>query len=76
MRFWKNRAQSTPQTLWLVKDDPENEWYCACPLGIVNVPYHDERLGPTGGSGWLFTCCRCGKAFMFARALALRWEIC
>lgn len=63
--IWRKHKQ---RTLWLVKDDPEGKWWCECPQGIVNAPHHDRALLPTGGTGWLFTCAKCHRAFMFARA--------
>jgi hypothetical protein len=70
--FGQRSKDLTRQTLWLVKDDPDGKWDCACPQGIVDAPYHDENIGPVGGTGWLFTCIRCKRAFMFARAVRLR----
>jgi hypothetical protein len=71
--FWKRkRATEARQTLWLVKDDPDGSWCCECPEGIVDAPWHDRSTYPTDGNGWLFICVRCGKAFMFARAVRIR----
>ena len=71
--FWKRKKDTEPaRTLWLVKDDPEGEWWCNCPQGIVDAPYHDAMTFPAGGTGWLFTCTRCSKAFMFAKAVRIR----
>jgi len=73
MVFWKRKRAAAPaRTLWLVKDDPEGSWWCNCPQGIVDAPMHDKQTWPTGGEGWLFTCIRCEKAFMFAKAVRIR----
>lgn len=73
MPFWKRKPSAVEtKTLWLVKDDPDAEWYCKCPQGIVNAPYHDKSTFPAGGTGWLFVCCKCSRAFMFARAAYIR----
>jgi len=74
MPFWKRNPdeQRPSRTLWLIKDDPDGKWYCQCPQGIVNAPHHDEHTYPTGGTGWLFTCVRCRKAFMFAKAALIQ----
>lgn len=59
---------SSKQTLWLVKDDPEGEWYCNCEKAVVDAPWHYSDTYPEGGTGWLFTCTKCRLAFMFAIA--------
>lgn len=72
---WLRRSNPQAQAsgpLWLVKDDPEQDWFCGCPQGIVDAPFHDLDTVPSGGTGWLFTCARCDLAFMFARARRIR----
>ncbi len=70
--LFKRKKRQASTTLWLVKDDPGHEWYCSCPQGVVDAPWHDEETSPSGGTGWLFTCAKCGKAFMFARARRIK----
>ncbi len=54
--------------LWLVKHDPKGEWFCDCDEGVVDASYHDKETSPIGGTGWLFVCSSCNRAFMVARA--------
>lgn len=58
--------------LWLVKDDPDDNWFCDCEVGIVDAPYHDLETYPTGGTGWLWSCAECHRAFKIAKAVTLR----
>lgn len=68
--------RSTPSTLWLVKDDPQRSWWCTCKQGICEAPYyHNRRTMPSGGTGWLFVCALCDRAFMFARARRIRLSL-
>jgi hypothetical protein len=60
------------KTLWLVADDPEGTWWCDCREGIVDAPWHSKELSAWDGSGWLWTCVSCSRAFMFARAEFIR----
>ena len=60
------------KTLWLVADDPDGSWWCDCLTGIVDAPWHDRETHPAGGTGWLWTCVSCGRAFMFARGTYIR----
>lgn len=61
--------------LWLIADDPDQAWYCNCRVGIVDAPWHDTTTHPVGGTGWLWTCANCSRAFMFARAVMLRGSL-
>jgi hypothetical protein len=56
------------KTLWLVADDPDGTWWCKCRQGIVDAPWHDKETFPADGNGWLWTCVKCHRAVMFARA--------
>ena len=60
------------KTLWLVADDPDGSWWCKCREGIVDAPWHNKKMFPSDGSGWLWTCVTCSRAFMFARAALIR----
>jgi hypothetical protein len=60
------------KTLWLVADDPDGSWGCDCRGGIADAPWHNKELFPSDGSGWLWTCVNCSRAFMFARAAIIR----
>lgn len=59
-------------SVWLVKDDPDGKWFCDCEVAIVDAPYHDLETYPTGGTGWLWSCAECHRAFKFAKAVTLR----
>ena len=71
--FWRRKPK--PETLWLVKDDPEGQWWCKCPQGLADPTRHREDVYPTGGTGWLFVCAKCDYAFMFARARRIRLSL-
>jgi hypothetical protein len=60
------------KTMWLVADDPEGSWWCNCRTGIVDAPGHNKETYPTGGTGWLWICAKCSRAFMFARCTYIR----
>ena len=60
------------KTLWLVADDPDGSWWCKCRTGIVDASWHNEETHPTGGTGWLWACTNCSRAFMFARGAYIR----
>ncbi len=58
--------------LWLIADDPDSSWYCRCRPGVVDATWHNRETAPAGGTGWLWTCTKCSRAFMFAKAVRLR----
>jgi hypothetical protein len=60
------------KTLWLVADDLDQSWWCKCREGIVDAPWHNKQMPPSDGSGWLWTCANCSRAFMFAKAVFIR----
>jgi hypothetical protein len=60
------------KTLWLVADDPEGSWWCGCRQGIVDAPWHNKGTFPTDGSGWLWSCAKCSRGFMFAKGAMIR----
>lgn len=61
--------------VWLVADDPDQSWYCRCKTGIVDASWHNVTTHPVGGTGWLWTCAYCSRAFKFARAVTLRGSL-
>ena len=58
--------------LWLIADDPDGSWYCDCRTGIVDATWHNKETFPTGGTGWLWSCSYCYRAFMFAKCTHVR----
>lgn len=63
------------RSLWLVPDDLDRKWWCKCRHGIVDAPWHHKGAMPAGGSGWLWSCVACGRAFMFAKAIRVRQSL-
>lgn len=61
--------------IWLVADDPDQSWYCRCRIGVVDAPWHNLTTHPVGGTGWLWTCAYCSRAFKFAIATKISGSI-
>jgi len=60
------------KSLWLVADDPDGTWWCDCRTGIVDATWHNKETFPGDGTGWLWSCTKCSRAFMFAKCTYIR----